>query len=118
MPAKAYLDGLSLQDRVGLSAYFQHLADTGEINNQPKKFKHEEGLIWAFKRKGLNGRRIRIACYRDGKRWILTHGFDKPAQKLWPPVQLDLANEIRLEQQAREQRKAEQQRNNKRRETR
>src|SRR3569833_2886356 len=83
MPAKPYYDSLSKADRAGLFGYMQHLACIGEINNQPKKFQHERGPFWAFKRKGQNARMIRLPCYQEGLRWIITHGFDKPRQRFW-----------------------------------
>lgn len=102
MPAKTYMDSLDPSDRVNLVAYMKHLADNGIIHNQPKKFKLERFPFWSFKRKGKGRRKIRIPCYQQDLRWILTHGFDKPARSEWDEQEFTTATAIRNEQLTRE----------------
>jgi len=52
------------------------------------------GIKWEFKKK-----LVRIACFQDGNKWVLTHGFFKQgAQKkkgVWSVEHLDRADRIR-----------------------
>jgi hypothetical protein len=107
MPAKEYLDSLNPSDRLNVVAYLQQLADSpdGMIHNQPKIFKRENETFFALKRRGLQGRRIRIVLFRHGRRWILTHGFDKPAQAKWNKREFTKATKIRNEHLTRERSK-------------
>jgi len=61
------------------------------------KFKSEQGQLFAFSLE-LNNVQYRFPCFRDGARWVVTHGFKKPgAQKgkgKWPKSEIDRANRI------------------------
>ncbi|WP_197526747.1 type II toxin-antitoxin system RelE/ParE family toxin [Botrimarina colliarenosi] len=109
-PVQDWLDGLhkeigikeAKKVRNKFKALFNQMAANGEIPN-PSRFSGERGDIHAFKF-AWNKRLYRIACFQDGKKWVLTHGFVKPgAQKgkgKWPTEELDRADRIQAEHQA------------------
>lgn len=115
MPAREFIRKLEPGDRAEVFQFLQHLADNGEqaVSNS-KRFKKEREGLWAYKKKAPQGKRknkgkrksqmMRIPCFREGRRWILTHGFWKPPQSKWPEAQFALAFEIMNEQLAREAR--------------
>jgi hypothetical protein len=83
-------------DRVRLDRWFGKIAEHGERVARDGSFKHEAGPIHAFK----SGQE-RIATFRVGNTWFLTHGFIKK-RDTWPRTQLARAERIRLESIARE----------------
>lgn len=91
--------------RAILMASFRRMATAGEIR-QKRKFNREADGFCAFKCDTPEGRMVRFPCFRIGNRWILAHGFFKPAQNRWPDWALNLAQAIRTEHLAYESRKA------------
>jgi hypothetical protein len=77
-----------------LGSLFHQMAQTGRINNR-ERFKKVEGRIWEFK-----CFQHRMACYQDGRFWVLTNGFIKKEDK-WPKSELRRAMEIAAEDAAR-----------------
>lgn len=96
IPAKQFYNSLPKCDQAKMTALWQRTANHGEIP-QPRKFKHEEGPIFAFKTKAADGRMIRFGCVRLGKRWLLVHGFYKPAQSRWPQSDVNQCYTVRNE---------------------
>jgi hypothetical protein len=82
--------------------WFQVLADEGKL--PPKRFRNEalSFLACAFE---IGNKQIRFPCFRDGRQWIITHGFEKPGAKkklgAWPPEQIDRADGLRKEYEYR-----------------
>jgi hypothetical protein len=72
-----------------MHALWQRTANHGEMRRQTRKFKHVEGPLFAFKCDAADGRMIRFGCFRIGRRWLLAHGFYKPAQRRWPSSELN-----------------------------
>jgi len=114
MPAWGFIKSLEAREKAAVQAFLRHLADVGEegIHNK-KRFRRERDAIWAVKRRATKGKRgeskekrasslIRLPCFRDGNRWILTHGFWKPPKAKWPEAEFTLAFEIMNEQLSRE----------------
>jgi hypothetical protein len=85
-----------LNDRDRLGRWFDRIAEYGEQDATDKSFKHEVGSIHAFK-----SSQVRIAAFRVGNIWLLTHGFLKK-RDTWPRAQLQRAERIRLEHMTRE----------------
>ncbi len=83
-------------DRDRLDRWFGKIADHGECVAKDGSFKHESGSIHAFK-----SAQVRIAAFRVGNTWFLTHGFFKK-RSTWPTTQLQRAERIRLESMTRE----------------
>jgi hypothetical protein len=80
---------------------FQMMANYGEI--QGERFKSEMDGLCAFRHEVKNVQ-IRFPCFRDGNKWILTHGFTKKAKKgsgAWPESEVDRAEQIRGEYNAK-----------------
>ncbi len=93
-PAYEFLEELSAKDKARFYKLFERLVEKGKIWN-PEQFKKEMDDIWSFKRY-----QSRIACYRDGLAWVLTHGFVKKSNK-WKKTDTERAQRIRNEDQAR-----------------
>ena len=100
VPAKDFLDGLSASAKATFLEDFQKMADYGVVPR--KRFKKEMGTLFAFRNVNLQ---VRFPCFRDGKSWILTHGFYKPgAQKgkgQWPRSQTERAEAIEAQYRTR-----------------
>jgi hypothetical protein len=95
--ARTFLeDECSRTDAVRLSRCFHLVAFHGERAARQEAFKHELGSIHAFK-----GHRARIAAFRSGNIWFLTHGFLKQRAR-WPVSQIERAERIRFEHLMRE----------------
>ncbi len=96
MPAKEFLestrgkDAPSQQELAGLRQAFKVMTQQGRITNE-EQFKKERGEIFGFKKY-----QARIAAFRVGNVWYLTHGFKKKKDK-WPESEIDRANRIREE---------------------
>jgi hypothetical protein len=77
---------------------FQQMANEGEVS--PKRYKSEMNGLCAFRHEVKNSQ-IRFPCFRDGTKWILTHGFIKPGAKDglgdWPDSEVRRATEIMAE---------------------
>ncbi len=84
MPAKNFYDSLPKCDQAKMLALWQRTANHGEQGLNKRKFAKEDGPFWAFKSDAADGRMIRFGCFRIDDRWILVHGFYKPAQNRWP----------------------------------
>jgi hypothetical protein len=96
--ARTFLDEVCpSNDYDRLQRWFRLIADQGERAASKKAFRHEAGAIHAFR-----GHRARIAAFRVGETWFLTHGFLKQRDR-WPPEQLQRAARIRLEHLSREE---------------
>jgi len=121
-PAKEFFDNLDRSDSAHLLAWFKKLAQDGEANLRfaKKLFKCEKelpknitiipGHLWTFKREtrkrpGGGKGMIRIPCFQYQRRWILMHGFWKPARSKWPDIQVSMAFQIIREVVEREQNK-------------
>ncbi len=98
IPAKAFLDSLGLDGAVFLTLFDEMAAD-GKTKNS-SRFSHEDGKIYGFKHK-IKNRQVRFACFQDGNKWVLTHGFWKPgAQKglgKWRPEEIERGNKLMRE---------------------
>jgi hypothetical protein len=81
-----------------MNVLFQHMANYGRLS--AKRFKPERDQFMAFSHEVANVQ-VRFPCFRDGNRWVLTHGFRKPGAKkgrgTWPETEVRRANEIRAE---------------------
>jgi hypothetical protein len=95
-PSKEFYESLRTEDRAKFAPLFQLMANTGFIRGK-SKFRKERGHIFAFKKNAADGRMIRFPCFRHEKRWILTHGFYKPAQNEWPEVHFTTAERVMSE---------------------
>lgn len=94
--AMAYLEAeCPADEKKSLMHTFQVLADLGEFKAPGKRFRHEKGGIFAAK-----GWQARVAMFRDGNVWFLTHGFTKKTDQ-WPPAELTRALRIMAEHLAR-----------------
>ena len=72
---------------------FQNMANAGEVPK--KRHKSEMDGFYAFRHEVKNIQ-IRFPCFRDGKRWVLTHGFTKKTEK-WQQQEVVRAQRIRAE---------------------
>lgn len=97
-PAREFLRELG-EDAAVFFTLFDEMATDGKTKNS-SRFSHESGKIYGFKQK-VSNRQARFACFEDGNRWVLTHGFWKPgAQKglgKWPQREIDRAVDLRNE---------------------
>lgn len=73
MLARDFIMGCRKADQRKLLRLFERMALHGEVRGG-EKFHQLEGPIWEFK-----SYQIRIPCFREGKEWVLTHGFVKKA---------------------------------------
>lgn len=87
-------NGKKVQRR--LMGIFEYIAKHGDSPRMSGERGHIHGIKWDFSRK-----LIRIACFKHGDAWILTHGFFKQGAKKklgdWTPEHLDRADRIREE---------------------
>ena len=93
-PAQDFVDNLEDKVKAALAVLFKRMADQGRITDD-RKFKHEEGEIYAFKRF-----QIRLPCFRIGSSWFITHGFMKKKDR-WPSTEITRARDIMREHKAR-----------------
>lgn len=90
--ADDFIQGLSDSDRIKLLALLKRAADMGPMNiHDGEKFKKLEGTIFEFK-----VFQIRMPCFYDGRKIILTHGFKKKKDKT-PPAEIQRAARIQKE---------------------
>lgn len=100
MPAKQFFENEqgkeapSKQEKAGLFQVFQVMVTQGRVTN-PEQFKKERGEIFGFKKY-----QARVAAFRVGTTWFLTHGFKKKRDK-WPDTEIDRAERIRSEHLSR-----------------
>lgn len=95
MHAKVFLEAeIDAADRTKLMRIFQRLAESGVVTNR-EHFRHEQGPIW-----GAKSFQARVACFRHGNAWLLTHGFVKKTDK-WPTQEIERALRIMAEHLAR-----------------
>jgi hypothetical protein len=100
MPAKEFIEGLSVPDQAKILVLFRRMAEKGDVPNR-EQFKLVEGKIFEFKKQ-----QIRVFCFRKENRWQLTNGYKKKRDKL-DRSEIDRAQRImqeHLEREAREQR--------------
>lgn len=74
--AKDYYDNLDVRDRAKFDALFEFMAEEGTIRNQGRFRKEHATEISCFK----SGQH-RLACFREGNRLMLVHGFRKKTNK-------------------------------------
>ncbi len=87
-PAREFIESLPRADQRKLLAMFKHFREQqGRMMNR-QKFKQIEGEIFAFKQF-----KIRLACFRMGEFWYLTHGFWKKKNE-WPEGEITRAHNI------------------------
>ncbi len=95
--ARDFMEGeCPSKDRDRLRRRFLTIAEYGERAGTQQTFKHERGSIHAFK-----SDQARVAAFRTGDTWLLTHGFLKKSGT-WPRNQLLRAERIRAEHLTRE----------------
>jgi Phage derived protein Gp49-like (DUF891) len=73
--AKEYFDSLKDPERAKFAVLFERMASTGTIHNE-EHFRKESDNIYCFKR-GQH----RLACFRQGRDFMLVHGFRKKSDK-------------------------------------
>lgn len=83
------------KDKKRLLHTMRVLCDLGEAATHRDAFRHEAGAIHALK-----SFQARVACFRDGNVWLLTHGFLKK-KDVWPKAELERALRIMAEHLAR-----------------
>jgi hypothetical protein len=96
-PAKEFIEQLEAQDKNVLRQFmvlFDRIGREGRIFNK-QQFRHEQGEIWSFKKD-----QHRLPCYRDGKCFVVTHGFVKKKDK-WLKSDFDTSVGIMQEDMAR-----------------
>lgn len=93
--ALAFLDNVDRTELKKLREAFSIVADNGEVGVNRKRFKHEVGALFAFK-----GWQARVAAFRIGDTWLLTHGFVKKVDQ-WPDAEIARAFRIMAEHLAR-----------------
>lgn len=93
--ALAFLDNVDKTEHKKLREAFAIIAENGEVGANRRRFKHEVGPLFAFK-----GWQARMAAFRIGNAWILTHGFVKKADQ-WPDAEIARAFRIMAEHLAR-----------------
>jgi hypothetical protein len=100
--AKEYFDKLDATEKAKFDALFRRMAAIGTIKN-PEHFRKESENIYCFKR-GQH----RLACYREGNRLMLVHGFRKKSDKgIRLKREIQTADRIRTEHLERTQGKSE-----------
>ena len=78
MPAKEFIESLSISEQAALASLFRRMADHGSFRNQ-ERFKFIRGKIFEIKR-----HQLRVFCFRRGNRWFLTNGYKKKRSRLDP----------------------------------
>lgn len=76
MPAKEFVEGLTVADQAKIVQLFRRMAESGKLPNR-EQFKLVRGNIFEFKKY-----QIRVFCFRKDHRWILTNGYTKKRNKL------------------------------------
>lgn len=97
-PAIDFLESHGIKEKAKLAVLFQRYADHGYITNR-EKFKKIAPDLCEFK-----GHQVRMFCYPDGRKMIITHGAIKKRNDL-DPADLTRARRIRDEYQTSQQRK-------------
>jgi hypothetical protein len=97
MPAKEFVDGLDPAERRKVVVLFERIAEKGQIHNR-EQFKKLRGDIYEFKRF-----QIRIACFQEGRNWLLVYGLRKKKDK-WRESDLERAERIISEHRQRRDR--------------
>ncbi|MCC5830873.1 MAG: type II toxin-antitoxin system RelE/ParE family toxin [Phycisphaeraceae bacterium] len=90
MPARAFLEGLSLAERAKFNSRIKVLGDEGELPNE-QMFRRLDADIWEIK---INSPALRLLCFRMGDEWVLTHGCRKLPRKAFQ-VEIQRARTIR-----------------------
>ena len=87
-PAMDYIENLERSDQATLTRSFIQMANVGKMYNI-EKFRKLRGKIYEFKVYP----KVRVLCFRLGKTWLLTHGFNKETGDT-PPRQIRRAEDI------------------------
>lgn len=90
-PALEYIENLKRSDRAKLAKSFVKMAQVGRIHNKERfrKLGGKSGKIYEFKIHP----KVRVLCFRLGRTWFLTHGFDKETGDT-PPGQIERSERI------------------------
>lgn len=88
VPAREFIESLDQSEQARMLALFTRLGDSGKITHK-EQFKKLEGNIWEFKR-----HQVRVLCFQEGGRWILTHGFPRRQMR---QSEIERAEKIREE---------------------
>ena len=80
VPAREDFERFTAEDKDKIARALHLVADRDEVRND-QKLKKEEGNIWGIKADS----HIRLACFQDGKDWVITEMFRKTGSR-WPPV--------------------------------
>lgn len=95
-PAQEFVETeLDLDNQRKLAVLLEKLANQGRISNE-EQFKKVEGSLFELKQ-----HQVRVFCFQEGRRWILTHGFIKKRPKL-PKTEIQRGERIRQEHLTRE----------------
>ena len=95
MPAREFVENLSVAEKAKIAQLFRKMADLGKLPNR-EQFKSVRGGICEFKK-----HQIRVFCFRKDDRWILTNGYKKKRNKL-ARAEVDRAERIMREHLERE----------------
>lgn len=90
MPAREFIEGLDIRERIKLETLLERMAKCGEIRNK-EKFRHLVGKIYEFKSDNN-----RVLCFQSRKSWVLTNGFKKEKDKT-PRREISRAKNIMIE---------------------
>jgi hypothetical protein len=74
MPAKEFIDTLTIGERIKVSHPLKQLAELGRIFN-PEKFRKIKGMRESIFE--IKSDHIRILCFQMSNCWVLTNGFRK-----------------------------------------
>ena len=95
MPAREFVENLSVAEKAKIAQLFRKMADLGKLPNR-EQFKSVRGGICEFKK-----HQIRVFCFRKDDRWIPTNGYKKKRNKL-ARAEVDRAERIMREHLERE----------------
>ena len=98
MPAREFVENLSVAEKAKIAQLFRKMADLGKLPNR-EQFKSVRGGICEFKK-----HQIRVFCFRKGDRWLLTNGYKKKRDRL-DQGEVDRAERIMGEHLEREAKK-------------
>ncbi|MFQ5424458.1 MAG: type II toxin-antitoxin system RelE/ParE family toxin [Phycisphaerae bacterium] len=98
MPAKEFIEGLPEADQRKIAVLLHRMAEKGDVPNR-QQFKPVRGKLFEFKK-----HQIRVFCFRNGDRWLLTNGYKKKTDRL-DSGQIRWAETVMQEHLQRERRK-------------
>ncbi len=95
-PARDFIEGLDESDQRKITVLFRRMADKGNVPNR-EQFKCVRGRIFEFKK-----HQIRVFCFCERDRWLLTNGYKKKKDKL-DRSEIDRAERVLQERLEREE---------------